>query len=100
MTTLRESQHQKEVADIMTRVSDTETLIEMQAVAKQYRCIRHALNLAMTEFAFLDEHYGITDHTETITNLREMLMVVKAEEVSMHDKFRELFGEDTETAGA
>lgn len=95
MTTYNETQHQRRVTDLITDVADTETQIEMRAVADQYRRIRQALLVALSEIRKLDEEYG-HDH-EQIADLRQMLITLRLEELAMHNMCAELF-DDAEQA--
>ena len=99
MTTLRERHHQTKVADIITAVSDTEIVIEMQALSNHYARIRQALRLAMTEISKLDDEYP-TEHMDLVHDLGQIIGGLRSEELMMHDTMRAVFGDETETAGA
>ncbi len=99
MTTLRERQHETQVADIIATVSDTETLIEMQALASQYAIIRRALRLSIIEIKKLDDEYG-DEHMDLVSDLAQIIGGLRSEELSMHEMCASVFGDDTETAGA
>lgn len=100
MTTLRDRQHEMRVDEIIATVSDTETMIEMQAVAAHYDRIRQALRLAITEINKLDDEY-CTEHMDLVHDLAQMIGGFRSEEMSMHDMitagFGFDFGDDTET---
>ena len=98
MTTLRERHHETQVADIITAVSDTEIVIEMQALSKQYARIRQALRLAITEINKLDDEYP-TEHMDLVHDLGQIIGGLRTEELMMHDTITAAFGDDTETAG-
>jgi predicted component of viral defense system (DUF524 family) len=98
MTTLRERHHETQVADIITAVSDTEIVIEMQALSKHYARIRQALRLAITEITKLDDEYP-TEHMDLVHDLGQIIGGLRSEELMMHDTITAAFGDDTETAG-
>jgi len=95
MTTLNERRHEQQVSDIIATVSDTETLIEMQTCAKQYARIRQALRLAMSEIIALDDEYGVTEHTDTLSDLDTVLRTIGAEELAMHEMCAAAFADET-----
>lgn len=82
MTTYKERQHQQQITDLIASVADTETQIEMRSVADQYRRIRQALLVALSEFRQLDEEFG-SKHDEA-DDLRKMLITLRAEEMTNH----------------
>lgn len=98
MTTLRDRQHETRVDDMIATVSDTETMIEMQALATQYDRIRRALRLAITEINKLDDEYG-NEHMDLVHDLAQIIGGLRSEELAMHEMITAAFGDETETAG-
>lgn len=85
--------HDRQVSDIIATVSDTETVIEMQALARQYQRIRHSLLVAISEIAALDNEYE-TEHTDSLGDLRAVLRTMNAEELAMHETVAAAFGDE------
>jgi hypothetical protein len=101
MKTLFERSHEKEVAKCITKATDTETVIEMQAAAAHYTRIRSALRRVISEINSLDTDYGF-DHVEQIDGLRHMLISIAAEELVMHDTVASIYDDeelDTDEGG-
>ena len=104
MTTLNdryhERSHKQQVSEIIATVSDTETVIEMQALASQYQRIRHSLLVAISEIDALDSDY-CTEHMDIVHAVAQIISGFRSEELSMHDMitagFGFDFGDDTET---
>lgn len=94
MATVNETVHQRQVREIMVSVSDTETMIEMRAVADQYQRIRQALLVALSEIRKLDEEYG-HEHDQ-VGELRQMLVTLRLEELGMHDVISSRFDDDAQ----
>lgn len=94
MTTHNEKRHQQRVTHSISDVSDTETQIDMREVADQYRRIRQALIIALSEMQKLDDEYG-HEHDQ-IGELRQMLITLRLEELGMHDVISSLFDDDAQ----
>ena len=93
-----ERSHRQQVSNMIATVSDTETVIEMQALASQYQRIRQSLLVAISEIDALDSEYE-SEHTDSLSDLRAVLRTMNAEELAMHEMITATFGDETETAG-
>lgn len=91
-----ERSHRQQVSEIIATVSDTETVIEMQALASQYQRIRHSLLVAISEIDALDSEYE-SEHTDSLSDLRAVLRTMNAEELSMHEMVAITFAGDQMT---